>query len=259
MFRLTACWRGAILLACLTVAEAALSEQTIEAARMAYDQGRFTEAAELAESLDTSAGLALAAKSLATFGYHIAEDDHKLALFDRAALLAEESTRLDTDNPDAWVQLAHAKGRYAQAIGIFEAAGKGYATIVRDALEEALRLDPQNADAHVSLATWHAEALSSGGFMARALYGASKKSALKHYEEAIRLAPGEKLIYVQYALGLLLLNETRNRRRAREFLVQAIGISPRDAQDRLFHQMAVERLQSLESGKTRGDSTRTHK
>ena len=85
-----------------------------------------SEAAELAEALNTSEGLALAAKSLAIFSYHVAEDDSKLALFERATLLAEEATRLDATNPDAWIQLAHAMGRYAQTTGMLEAVSKGY-------------------------------------------------------------------------------------------------------------------------------------
>ena len=113
------------------------------------------------------------------------------------------------------------------------------------ALENALRLNPEIADAHLSLGTWHAEAVNSGGFMARVLYGASKNGALTHYEKAIRLAPDEKVIYVQYAFGLLLLNETANRDHARELLEHAVKMPSRDAHDRLFHQMAIERLAVL--------------
>ncbi len=245
--------RGLTFLVCLAVTASAISDQSIETARTAYAEGRFTEAAELAEALKTSAGFALAAKSLAIFGYHIADGDRKPALFDRAALLAEEATRRDADNPDAWIQLAHALGRYAQTIGMLEAAGTGYPKRVRSALENALRLDPEIAEAHVSLATWHAEAINTGGFMARALYGASRKDALTHYKKAIRLAPGEKVMYVQYALGLLLLNENANRDQARELLEQAVGMPSRDAHDRLFHQMAIEQLSALSIEQPKAD------
>ena len=44
------------------------SAQSIEAARAALDEGRFIEAAELAESLETSEGFALAARALAIHG-----------------------------------------------------------------------------------------------------------------------------------------------------------------------------------------------
>ncbi len=248
--------RRITFLVCLTISTSVPGDPSIEAARAAYAEGRFAEAAELAEALKTSEGLALAAKSLAIFGYHVAEDDSKLVLFDRAVLLAKDATRLDATNPDAWVQLAHAMGRYAQTIGMLEAAGTGYPKRVREALEKALRLNPESADAHLSLATWHAEAVNTGGFMARALYGASKKDALAHYKEAIRLAPGEKVIYVQYAFGLLLLNETANRGHARELLKRALRMPSRDAHDRLFHQMAVERLAAPDIEKPRAGAVK---
>ena len=86
-------------LTCLTVAFWVLpvsiaSAQSIEAARAALDEGRFMEATELAESLETSDGYALAARSLAIHGYHFAKDDEKQALFERATKLAREAVQI---------------------------------------------------------------------------------------------------------------------------------------------------------------------
>ena len=239
------CWRRVAFLVCLTIATSAMSDQSIKAAHTAYAEGRFIEAAELAEALETSEGYALAAKSLAVYTYHIAEDGKKQTLFDRAVLLAEEAIRLDATNPNAHIQLAHVMGRYAQTVGTLEAVSKGYPKRVRKALENTLRLNPEIADAHLSLATWHTEAVISGGFMAKVLYGASKKDALTHYEKALKLAPGEKVTLVEYAFGLLLLNDTANRNQARNLLIHAIKLPSKDAHDRIFHQKAVERLATL--------------
>ena len=66
----------AISLICSTVAQALLlalllagaaRAQSVEAARAAYAEGRFIHAAELAASLKTSEGYALAARSLAVY------------------------------------------------------------------------------------------------------------------------------------------------------------------------------------------------
>ena len=210
----------AALLICLTIVHALplasmAGTQTIEAARTAFADGRFVEAAELAEALETSEGYALAAESLAIHGYYIAEDDEKQAFFDRAAQLAREAIRLDAVNPQGHLQLAHAMGRYAQTVGVLKAVKEGYAAQVRDAIKKALRLDPEMPSAHLSLATWHTEAVNAGGFMAGLLYGASKKDALAHYEKALELAPDSKTVPFEYALGLLLLSSDRNRDRAR--------------------------------------------
>ena len=219
--------------------------QSIDAAHAAYTEGQFIEAARLGEALNTSEGYALAASSLAIFGYHIAEDDKKQALFDRATQLAQEAIRLDATNPDAHFQLAHAMGRHAQTIRILEAVGEEYPEKVREALENTLRLDPEMAVAHLSLGAWHAEAVSSGGFMAKVLYGASKKEAHKHYEKALKLAPDKKVLLVECARGLLLLGRKKNRDQARDLLARAIKMPSKDAHDRIFHQKAVERLAAL--------------
>ena len=233
---------------CLAVACALLpaSARSVEAPRTAYAEGRFIDAAELAAVLGTSEGYALAARSLSIHGYYVARDDEKQALFDRAARLAQEAIRLDPVNPEAHLELAHAMGRRAQTLGVLQAAGEGYAEKVRDAIKDALRLDPDMATAHLSLATWHAEAASNGGFVARALYGATEKDALAHYERALELAPDEKVVPVEYALGLLLLDDDENREQARGLLARAIEMPSKDALDRLVHRQAVERLASLD-------------
>ena len=61
--------------------------QSIDEARAAYAEGRFLEAAELAESLGTSEGFALASKSVAVQAYYVSPDDEKDALFERGLAL----------------------------------------------------------------------------------------------------------------------------------------------------------------------------
>ena len=106
----------AVFLTCLTIAHLLLladaaRAQSIEAARTAQAEGRFIEAAELAETLETSEGYALAAEALAIHSYYIAGDGEKQALFERAIQLAQEAIRSDAANPEAHFQAAHTMGR----------------------------------------------------------------------------------------------------------------------------------------------------
>ena len=238
-----------ILLAFSTIAHLLLAgtaaAQSIEAARAAQNDGRFLEAARLAEQLGTSPGFALAAESLAIHGYYLAPEPEKEGLFARAMRLAEEAVRVDPANPEAHLQTAHAMGRYAQTIGAVKAIAKGYAGKVRRAIEDALARDPEMAGAHLSLATWHAETINGAGLAARVVFGASRKRALAHYERALELAPDEKLVYLEYALGLLLLKKKRDRGKAKNLLAIAIETPSKDAYDRLVHKLAVEKLASL--------------
>ena len=221
--------------------------QSIDSARAAFAEGRFVEATELAESLKTSEGYALAAQSLAIHGYHFARDSEKQALFERATRLAEEAVRLAPRNPDAHLQFAHALGRYTQTVDLMEAFNEGYPEKVREALEEALRIKPDMAAAHFSLGSWHAEARHSGGIMAGILYGASKKDALDHFEHALKLAPDDKPTLYRYAHGLLLLDRDANSEQARDLLARAAQAPSKGAYDRITHESVVELLEDLEA------------
>ena len=240
--------RACGIIACALLPAGVAGAQTMEQVRAVYAEGRFVEAAELGVAVKTSESYALAAQSLAMQGHFFAEGEEKKALFQRAVELAEEAVRLDPANPEAHLQLAHTKGRYAQAIGFLQAVAGGYATKVRESIEEALRLDPDKPGAHLSMATWHAEIVNAAGAMAGFLYGGSAKKARGHYERTVELKPDAKVVWVEYAFGLLLLDEERNREEARSLLRRALEKPSRDAVDRLYHEQAAARLAALEGG-----------
>ena len=219
--------------------------QSMEQMRAVYAEGRFVEAAELGAGLNTSESHALAAQSLAMQGHFFAEGEEKKALFQRAVELAEAAVRLDAANPEAHIQLAHTTGRYGQALGLLQVVAGGYATKVRESIEEALRLDPDNPAAHLSMAAWHAEIVNAAGAMAGFLYGATAAEARRHYDRTLELMPNAKVVCVEYAFGLLMLDEERNREEARGLLQRGLEKPSRDAVDRLYHEQAVARLAAL--------------
>ena len=241
-------FRAFLTVVCMCVPAGAAGAQSIEEARDVYAQGRFVEAADFAQVLDTSEGYSLAANSLAIYGYYIAPDSEKEGLFRRATELARKAIRLDAANPEAHLQLAHALGRHAQVTGILKALKEGYASQVRDAVAEALRLAPDMAAAHLSFAAWHSGAVSNGGFFASLLYGADEEDALVHFERALEVAPQEKIVLLEYALGLLSLDAIGNRAKAHDLLERAIRLPQKDAHDRIIHRKAVERLAALDGG-----------
>ena len=234
-----------VALACVVLLSAAAGAQSMAQMRAVYAEGRFVEAAELGVALKTSESYALAAQSLAIQGHFLAKGDEKKALFERAVQLAEEAVRLDAANPEAHLQLAHTTGRYGQALGFLQAVTGGYAAKVRESIEETLRLDPYKPGAHLSMATWHAEIVNAAGAMAGLLYGASEKKARGHYDRTLELMPDAKVVCVEYAFGLLLMDEDRNRKEARRLLERAVRKPAKDAVDRLYHEQAVARLAAL--------------
>lgn len=239
-----------LFLACLAIAPlgAAAGAQSIEDARSAYAEGRFADAARIGAALGTSEGYALAAGSLAIHGNYFAPDAEAETLLEEATALARKAIRVDPSNADAYLRLVQAMGRHAQAIGSFEAINRGYAGKIREAAEKALELDPESAGAHAALGTWHAEVVAAAGsFIARITHGARESHAIAHFESALKHAPDEKLVNLEYAFGLLLLDEDEYRDKARKLLVRAVGLPAKDAYDRLLHKRAVERLKALDA------------
>ena len=234
------------ILACMLVLAGTAGAQSIEQARCAQAEGRFLEAAGLAQVADTSEGYALAANAVAIYGHYLAADDEKMGLFERAEELARRAIQRDPGNPEAHLQLAHALGRRAQLSGALKALNEGYATKVREIVEEALRLDPDRATAHLILGAWHAEAVSSGGFLAGMLYGANGKDAVAHFERALELAPQDMSVLFDYALGLLNLDADDRHGKARDLLQRMIDMAPQDAYQQIIQRVAVERMAALD-------------
>lgn len=218
--------------------------KTIDEAKAAYAQGRFAEAARIGESLGTSQGFALSAKSLSVHAYYIAKEGEKKQLLEQAVTLARKAVNSDPGNAEAHLQLARAIGRRAETIGVFEAAGE--AEKIRESTENALRINPKLVAAHISLGRWHSELVGAmGSFMARTIYDARKKDGIASFERALVLAPNAKAVPLQYALGLIALDDYQYREKARDLLTRAIGLPAKDAYERILHIEAVEALNSL--------------
>ena len=225
---------------------AAANTPSIDEARAAFEEGRFLEAADLAEALGTSGGYALAAQSLAVHGHYVAKEEDRTGFLKRAMDLGEAAVGADSTNPEAHYQSAHAVGRYAQSIGKFTALSQGLAGKIRRMLEATLEYHPEFAEAHVGLGGWHAD-IASAGPIARMMYGANRKSAVIHYERALELAPESKVVLMEYALRLPELDRRGGRARARELLSKAAALPVRDAHEEFIQQEIAEALEEVEN------------
>jgi len=232
------------LAATLALLAADATAQSIEDARSAHEDGRFLEAADLAEALGTSAGYALAAQSLALYAHYEAADHEWSEVVERAMRMGEEAVRTDPASPDAHCHYAHAVARYAQRVSTMTALRKNLAGKIRDSLEAALEIDPDHAMTHLMLGIWHAD-VAAAGFLARRIYGANREDAVHHYERALELAPDSKVLLYEYAISLHGLDEERGAERAREMLEKALELPVRDVYEEYVHLDILDRLEPL--------------
>ena len=171
-------------------------------AQALLDQGKWQDAANLALSLKTAEGSALAAQSY-TLGAALVPDNQKKALFQKAQTLAKDAIKADAGSANAHFELARADGRLAQYSGILQSLG--LAGEVKRELESAIKLNPNLATAYVALGLWNAE-LTAKGFIATQATGARRDQIAPNFDKAIALEPNMPSHKVEYANALLLQN-----------------------------------------------------
>ena len=198
----------------------------------------------MGEALGTSAGYALAAKSLAVYAHYEASEEEFGDVVERAIRMGEEAISADPTNPDAHYQSAHAVGRYAQRVGAFTALREGLAGEIRDLLEATLAIDPDYVDAMLALGGWHAD-IAAEGFVARMIYGGSEEEAVKLFERALELAPESRVVLHAYGIRLQRLDRERGAERAREMLERALSLPLGDATDDYVYLDVLDGLDAL--------------
>ena len=62
----------------------------------------------------------------------------------------------------------------------------------------------------------------------------------------MELDPESKVVVYEYARGLMMLNERKNRERAREMYVRALEIPPSNAADRLLNEKIARKIAKLD-------------
>jgi len=222
---------------------AALSERVLEAWRL-YHRGDFHGAAELGAGLGVP-GYAAANKAIAMYAHYLEQGKQaKLELFQDIAARADEARGILPDDPNSHYLFANALGRYSQGISVLEALAQGLGGKVKEALDRTLALQPEHAEAHAALGTYHAEVVSKvGGMLAGLTYGASKDQAVKHFERALALHPQSAIVRIEYANGLLLLFGDRRLDDATRLYVEASKLEPCDAMEKLDVELAKSRLE----------------
>jgi len=209
----------------------------LQSAWRAYHRGDF--AAAVAEGAALGPIGANAANKAANIYATYLETDggRKREIFLKSTERAEELQAAAPDFVNAFYFHAQALGRYSQEISLAQGIGGR----VKASLDKALKLEPNHADAHIALGTYHAEIVSKvGGMLASLTYGASKEEAMKHFALARKLLPDLAIARIEEANGLVMLFGKAKLAEAEKLYKEAGRCKPADAMQKLDAEHARE-------------------
>jgi tetratricopeptide (TPR) repeat protein len=211
---------------------------------IAYHAGDFEQSMELGLKAG-AAGLNAANKAQAIYANYLEKSEpRKFKLLQEVVARAEAQQKRDPKNVNAFYLHAYALGRYSQGISIAKALTQGLAGKVKASLEQAIKLEPGHADAHIAFGTYHAEIINKVGAMVGGLtYGARKEAALQHFQKAIKLNPDSAIARIEYANGLAMLYGEERMADAEKLYRDAARCKPLDAMERLDVEQAKAELE----------------
>ena len=209
-----------------------------------FHNGEFQKAAEA--GIQTGGhGITVANKATSVHANYLeTREKTKLELFMEVAERAEAQQVADPKNANAFYWQAYALGRYGQGISVAKALIQGLGSKVKHALEQAIELSPRHADAHIALASFHAEMIDKVGSLVGGMtYGVKKDTGLSLYKSALSLNPGSAIGMIEYANGMVMLEGENKMNEATRLYQNAAASQPLDATERLDVEMAKAELE----------------
>jgi len=190
-------------------------------------------------------GITVANKATSIYANYLeTREKTKLELLMEVAQRAEAQQAQDPKNANAWYWQAYALGRYSQGISVAKALAQGLGSKVKHALEQVIQLSPKHADAHIALASFHAEVIDKvGSLIGGMTYGAKKDIGLSLYKDALSLNPGSAIAMIEYANGMVMLEGDKKMKEATRLYEQAATSKALDAMERLDVEMAKAELE----------------
>jgi len=224
--------------------EALPKEAAVLQAWVLFHNGDFHKAAEAGLKAG-GAGITVANKATSIYANYLeSKEKTKLDLFMEVAERAEAQQADEPKNANAYYWQAYALGRYGQGISVAKALAQGLGTKVKNALEQAIKLSPKHADAHIALAAFHAEVIDKvGSLIGGMTYGAKKDQGLSLFREALKLNPTSAIAMIEYANGMVMLEGDKKMKEATTLYEQAAASQPLDAMERLDVEMAKAELE----------------
>ena len=225
-------------------AEPLPKDAAILSAWIAFHAGDFEKAAKLGQEVGP-AGLAVYCKATCIYATYLEDNEKKkIAMCEEVANRCEAQQATTPDDAAVWYWHAYALGPYAQGISVVKALAQGLAKKVKTSLDTTLKLAPKHADAHIALASYHAEIIDAVGAMIGSMtYGAKKDESVKNYKAALALNPGSAIARIEYADALIKLDGKKKMDEALRLYEEAAACEAADAMERLDIELAKAELE----------------
>ncbi len=187
-------------------ADTARTADALADAWRAYHAGEFELAHAAGDALGPL-GAVVACKAMGIHATYLIDDPkEKLKRFELVSERADDALKSLPNQVNTNYFRAFALGRYSQLISIAKALSGGLAGKVKESLDITLKLAPKHAEAHLALATYHAEIVAKVGSMIASLtYGAKAATAEEHLKTAQKLAADVPVVWLETGNVLLLL------------------------------------------------------
>ena len=176
------------------------------------------------------------------YGTYLETDsERKREIFLQSAARAEALQAAAPDFVNAYYFHAQALGRYSQEISVVKALAQGIGGRVMASLDKAIRLEPNHADAHIALGSYHAEVVSKVGAMLakthlRGKQGGGAQAFRPRTQAPARLA----IARIEEANGLVMLFGKAKLAEAEKLYEEAARCKPADAMQKLDAEHARE-------------------
>ena len=219
--------------------------------RMAYRAGQFQTAQHLGELSGSAEGLTLAAAAAMAHARFELTGDPAMSALERAEGLARKAISLNPHDITARLILAVSLGAQSREMTLVSAYFSDIALIGRQEIDAVLATNPKEPRALALSGLWHLEVIRrAGNSLGGVVYNADQALGIAEFDAALAGAPDDPAIRVEFATALLALKDSHLVPRARQELIAALELPPRDAFERLTLEQGQRILDKLSQTST---------
>lgn len=214
-------------------------DDKLQEARSLFLKGKYQEAINFCNLIETVDSYVLQSRIISIHTYFYKNGEHAEKEYLKAYNIAKKAIKNGNLNANAYVEAAHALGRYGQEIGILHALSKGIADRVKKYLTKALSLHNENIIANISMGMWHAEVLNQAGrTIGKVVYGADIEKARFFFAKAYELNNQQIGLLYELSYGYSLLGEEKDILRSNQLIEELFNIDNFSHMDSLYKKKA---------------------